>query len=478
MADGAISDASSGMSYTMTHQSAQVGVQNCGVCHLSALANATATPPDGTRWIPGVFHASVAPQPAACNDCHSVSVPPAPTQSAVSYALPAGATGSNERQWMSHGSWWLVGRDCATCHGADAAPGVTAWSNSDSFHAAVPGVTSCADCHGLPEGNNLPDGLTDSSLVSSAAGDGTSGVPAGTRDQMTHADLNALIYDCNFCHTQAGASPAPGVRGREWAQASFHASFGPANPLLIDGSFGRCSNCHMNVKPPPGFTVEDHSALSATPETQDCSSCHSWPGTGTSTEPNWLGATGFPQYIAVGGFTVPAPPAPAPVLEGAVANLPHPIVAAPCTACHVSEAGGKPAHGYDHASAVGRMNCNACHEAGSNLVGTVWNGARVESLGGGDTRPFTLPSVYAAYSNDSLIVPWPNHFYSSGTRTVDCSECHVVPPLYGATTTGSDYLRIGSGGRSSTGVWAFPHDQSAMTYPDTCRMCHGNNIPQ
>src|SRR5207253_283892 len=119
---------------------------------------------------------------------------------------------------------------------------------------------------------------------------------------------------------------------------------------------------------------------------------------------------------------------------------------APCTACHTSETGGKPAIGYDHASGVGMMYCNACHEAGSNLVGTVWNGATLESLGAGDTRPFTLPSVYAAYQGGSLHVTWPNHFYNSGTMTVDCRECHVVPPLYGATTTGSAYLKIGSGG--------------------------------
>ena len=112
-----------------------------------------------------------------------------------------------------------------------------------------------------------------------------------------------------------------------------------------------------------------------------------------------------------------------------------------------------------------------------NLVGTPWNGATAETSGAGDTRPFTLSSVYAAYNGDFLTVTWPNHFYDSGTKIVDCNECHLVPAGYGTTTTGPAYLRIGSGGSSSTGAWTFPHSRSAMTYPDTCRMCHGNNIP-
>ena len=56
---------------------------------------------------------------------------------------------------------------------------------------------------GTPPGtfDNQPEGLVDSSTVSSAAGDGTSGVLAGTRDQITHGDYNVTSYDCNTCHT-------------------------------------------------------------------------------------------------------------------------------------------------------------------------------------------------------------------------------------------------------------------------------------
>ena len=167
------------------------------------------------------------------------------------------------------------------------------------------------------------------------------------------------------------------------------------------------------------------------------------------------------------------------MIQGGIANLPHPTVAASvsCTSCHASTGGGRPATGYDHASALINTNCSACHEAGSDLVVAPWNGVTSEASGAGDTRPFTLASVYTAYSGGSLTVTWPNHFYNSGTKIVDCKECHVVPAGFGTTTTGPAYLNIGSGGRSSTGAWAFPHAQSQMTYPDTCRMCHGSNIP-
>src|SRR5205085_8476623 len=138
--------------------------------------NSSAAPLGNALWWPGAFHANVASQPLTCNDCHApVSLPATATQSAVSYLLSAGATGSNERQWMSHSSPSVVGKDCATCHAADAALFVPAWNNSDSFHAAVTGMTSCADCHRLPVSNNPPAGLTDSSLVSTPAGRRPSG---------------------------------------------------------------------------------------------------------------------------------------------------------------------------------------------------------------------------------------------------------------------------------------------------------------
>jgi hypothetical protein len=314
--------------------------------------------------------------------------------------------------------------------------------------------------------NNLPVGLTSSTTVTSAASDPTTGVPAGTLDQISHSDVNVTAHDCKFCHTQAGTSSVAGVAGKEWAQARFHASFTAATPLVIDGASGRCSNCHLNVKPTAAFTAFDHGAFTSVAGSQDCSACHSWPGTGSASAPNWLGAAGMPQYITVGGFTVPAPPASAPVLQVGIGNLPHPTSSSTCASCHTGGTGGKGAIGYDHASSLVTTSCNACHEAGTNLIGTKWNGATSASSGAGDSRPFTLTSITArrGTGGDTCTVTYPKHFYP-----VDCKECHSVPAGNGAVTTGTAY----------TSAWIFPHTTTKMSNPSTCNMCHtGASCPK
>jgi hypothetical protein len=375
---------------------------------------------------------------------------------------------------MSHTSAQVTGLDCVKCHAADAKTSGSAWSKTDSFHKAITSPTTCRECHGLTNGggstpgtnNNMPSGLTSSSTLTTASNDATTGVPSGTYDQINHGDVNVTSHDCKFCHTQYGASTTAGIQGKEWAQALFHANFNGSNPLVANGTTGRCSNCHLNVKPGASFTAFNHTGLTATSGTQDCSSCHSWPGTGTSSAPNWLGAVGgAPQYISVGGFTIPKPPsANTTTLQQGITNLPHPTVGTQaCTVCHGSSAGGKNAIGYDHASTLVNSNCGSCHEAGSNLVGTIWNGATTASSGAGDTRPFTLTSVTATYSGNRLTVTYPNHFYP-----VDCYQCHTAPTGKVATvTTGTTY----------TSAWTFPHNQRLMTNPSTCVMCHTNGIP-
>jgi hypothetical protein len=311
MADAARSDVSSGVNYTMKHASSQLTFQNCQVCHATALSKSANTPIASTLWQPGLFHPTLASQPSACLVCHAVSEPAsnAPTQSSVTYNLTLGGTSTNTAQWMNHGSSSVTGKDCVVCHAADAKTSGSAWSKSVSFHPQVSNPSSCKECHGLTNGggsvagtnNNLPVGLTNSSTVTSAAADSTTGVPAGTLDQITHADINVSSHDCNFCHTQQGVSTVAGVQGKEWAQASFHASFTSTNPLVMNGTTGRCSNCHMNVKPGASFAF-DHSTFSAASGSQDCSSCHSWPGTGTPVAANWLGAAAAPTTVTLTGW--------------------------------------------------------------------------------------------------------------------------------------------------------------------------------
>ena len=310
MADTAKSDLASGVNYTMKHASSQITVQNCKVCHATALSKSTTTPAVSTLWQGGLFHPSLTSQPSVCIACHAVSVPAAnaSTQSSWTYTLPPLAgTSTNAAQWMNHGSTSVAGKDCVVCHAADAKTSGSAWSKSDYFHAAVTNPSSCKECHGLTNGggsvagtkNNLPVGLTNSNTVTSAAADSTTGIAAGTFDQITHTDINVSNKDCNFCHTQKGVSTVAGVQGKEWAQAAFHASFTSANPLVINGTTGRCSNCHMNVKPGLSFTLFDHSAFTANSGTQDCNSCHMWPGTGTPTAANWLGASSAPPTVTL-----------------------------------------------------------------------------------------------------------------------------------------------------------------------------------
>ncbi len=311
MADVARSDVSSGVNYTMKHAASQVTFQNCQTCHTAALSKSANTPITSALWQGGLFHPALASQPAACVTCHAVSLPPsnAPTQSSVTYSLPLGGTSTNTVQWMNHGSSTVAGKDCVVCHAADAKTSGSAWSKSDSFHGHLANAVSCKECHGLTNGggsvagtnNNLPVGLTNSNTVTSAAADLTTGIPAGTRLQITHADINVSSHDCNFCHTQQGVSTVAGVQGKEWAQANFHMSFSSTNPLVMNGSTGRCSNCHMNIRPGASYSF-DHSTFTAAAGSQDCGSCHSWPGTGTPAIANWLGAAAAPDTVTLAGW--------------------------------------------------------------------------------------------------------------------------------------------------------------------------------
>jgi hypothetical protein len=315
----------------------------------------------------------------------------------------------------------------------------------------------------------MPNGLTDSTYITTASNDSTTGVAAGTHDQITHTDVNVTGHDCNFCHTQQGTSTVTGIQGHEWAQGTFHANFSTANPLLMDGATGRCSNCHLNVLPGSNFTPFNHTGLSNVSGTQDCSSCHYWPGGGGTGAPDWTGASVVPAYINVGGFNISEPPETSVVVEPNIANLPHPnATPSGCTTCHTTgtyvapSQGGTAAAGYDHASAAENNGCNSCHEAGTNLLSTGWNGSTTQAGAAGDSRPYTLTSVRAYYSGDSCNVTYANHFYP-----VDCYQCHTPPTGIAFVTTGTTYLGNGGSGR-----WTFPHKTSDMTNPTTCNMCH------
>jgi hypothetical protein len=297
-----IADTISGTAFAMKHESSQLGAQKCPTCHTGAKAVRSQLPATWQLWSPATYHATVNMQPLSCVDCHLVSLPAAgaPTQSAISYTFNAGGTATNAAQWMNHGSSQVVGKDCVACHAGDATATVTAWSKSTSLHAGGRTPTTCQECHGLTNGggtapgdrNNLPAGLTNSTTPTSASS--ATGIPAGTLSQITHADINVSSRDCGSCHTQLGAAPSGALKGMEWAQAQFHANFLTATALVLNGTTGRCSNCHMSDTPKSTYRTFNHAGLSSASGTRDCSACHTYPGTGTVASPNWLGGSMTP----------------------------------------------------------------------------------------------------------------------------------------------------------------------------------------
>lgn len=250
----------------MSHVS-DYAVQDCMACH--SLPNTTqANSPAITDWSGGLYHGKIITTPNSCVDCHTGQKPSGVTVSSV------------DTQHMSHQSSNL-GTECATCHLNDQNSYPRAWQKNTLLHSYLSNPNSCQDCHGLTNGggsiagtnNDLPAGLTysDTKTTSSVA-------PINTFDQITHKDINVVGKDCNLCHSQIGAS------GNKWKSGQFHTK---VTNLNLNGTSGRCDNCHMNIKPTVSVSGMDHSTIG----TQDCSACHNYPGTGTQAAGNWLGAT-------------------------------------------------------------------------------------------------------------------------------------------------------------------------------------------
>lgn len=468
MADSAKADVASSPAtrYVMKHRSSRVTIQACDTCHTEALSKSTAGL-TVAQWQTGTLHPTVPTQPTACNDCHTVTTPAGTTQSTTIYLMAQGATSSNGAQRMSHAASTVMGKDCVVCHAADAKTTGSAWSRDISFHAnTTAGVTTCNPCHGggTPgTNNNMPAGLTDSRTMTTS-----SASPANTPDQLTHADTNVARFECNFCHTQVGVSTAPGVQGKEWAQASFHKNFTASSPLVIvltGTATGRCSNCHMNVKPGTNSTVQDHSAYTTT-SAQDCSACHAWPGTSTTT-PNWKGATGA---HASSGSTASSTldcntchgqmgnssahlSVPASTHFGGVTN------GNSCISCHVNFAGFKGTTTnllYKHTNAMANASgCVTCHAFVSQAYTTLTTTPSLTRpvSAGGHTFSQTL-NVTGAFDDESFTAA------HTATKMTACGACHQY-----ATTT------------ATTNIWAFKHRPSNPGISNGenssgCNSCH------
>jgi len=148
----------------------------------------------------------------------------------------------------------------------------------------VPGLTN----GGAPwrHNNNLPVASPTASTLTSAAADAATGIPAGTLDQITHADINVSSHDCNFCHTQRASRQLPACKagnGRSRVPRELHVCE-PTGEIRHDGA---CSNCHITSNPRDVFTAFDHSAFSATPG-PGLQLVPLVAGTATATAANWL----------------------------------------------------------------------------------------------------------------------------------------------------------------------------------------------
>jgi predicted CxxxxCH...CXXCH cytochrome family protein len=466
MADGARADLTSVTRYQMQHRSAQITFQKCSTCHTTAFGRSAMMPADASRWNPGAYHASIGAQPSQCSECHGVAQPASSTQGTISYSLAMGMTTTNQLQWMNHASSALGGKDCASCHAADATSSASAFSKTTKFHGVVASVTTCRECHGLANGkgssvgadNNMPSGLTDSSVVTSA--DSTTGVAAGTHDQISHADINVSANDCALCHTQQGPSTAAGVQGKEWTQARFHQNFSANTPLVLNGSTGRCSNCHINVKPTSVFST-DHSAYTATSPT-DCSSCHTWPGTNPAT-PNWLGAKGaHASSGSTAGSTLDCSTCHgmngSSSMRLAVPTASHfggTSDGNTCISCHVdftAFSGTVSVTKYTHTnSAANASGCQMCHQYQGGLYTTLTTTPILQYPTTSGGHQFSQSHQVTARQQTS------SHTDSSFTS---CGACHQ----YTTTTSG-------------TTVWTYVHDPSNPGINNSrssngCNWCH------
>ncbi len=465
-----VADVASGSLTAMKHRSSLVTLQACATCHTGALAKGTTTPRAVSLWRPGAYHPSLGTtQPATCLDCHSASDPTTATQSTVTYTLSQGATATNGGQWMNHADPPTASKDCATCHTGDAKASGSAWSRSSTYHAHASTPGACARCHGLTNGkgttpgtnNNLPSGLVDSVTLTTS-----SAAAAGTHDQLSHTDVNVSGKDCGACHTQKGPSTVAGVQGKEWAQAAFHMNFTTASPLVMNGTTGRCSNCHLNVKPGTSYTTFNHSAFSGT-SAQDCSSCHTWPGTSTTT-PNWKGAAGMPHGTSgsTATSTLDCATCHGPTgtaserISGAVSSHFGGVSNGNrCTSCHVDFSGFTGTTAvlkYGHTNATANSGgCRTCHAFASSLYTTLTTTPKLShpTATGASTFSQTF-SVTGTNSNDSFT---DTH---AGTKLTLCGSCHQ----YTSTT-------------ASTNIWSFVHkpNNPGITNSKTtngCNECH------
>ncbi len=372
---------------------------DCSACHAMTNATIAGKAAATASWSGGLFHKFQSPTAiTSCSDCHTAKPTTAPTVS------------SNDSQHMNHTSTF-VSANCYQCHKNDLVAGATpttaSWSKSDLFHVAgststVAGgtVSSCQECHGLSNGggsvagtnNDIPAALTTSSFLSSYPT--TNATSKVLYDQVIHTDINIAGKDCNTCHS---SNANIGMAGTKWKGAGFH-----ANSTALNASTS-CLSCHSNILAyirANGNIAngQDHSTTGI--GTQDCKTCHTFPGTGVigsaTNPPNWLGAAGgIPATVTL------LPPTGTTRTAITVA---HPALGTnvTCVSCHGATVTSKVV-GMDHTALTTGMACVYCHYTSQQNVLTA-----------------SIPS--GAWSGKGLHSG--DGFNNAGTQ--DCKDCHYV----------------------------------------------------
>ncbi len=473
MADATKSDLANANGSVMAHKSTLVTNQNCSTCHASALSKSTTTPVTAALFKTGQFHANLASQPTSCNECHSNSKPATTKPSSTVYTLALGATSTNQAQYANHATAAVTGKDCSVCHLADAKKTGAAWSPSTPLHAFATGLTTCDGCHGTTNGlgtvigtnNNLPLGLTNSTTVTTASNNAATGIAVGTLDQIDHSDLNVTKYNCNLCHTQAGPSNVVGVKGKEWAVASFHKNLTGANALVANGTTARCSHCHMNVKPTNAFTTRDHSGFTNT-SPEDCAGCHAYPAWPTTADkPHGDSGTTAGATYDCNSCHGQGGSASVHLSVPAASHYGGNFKGNTCISCHINYAGFKGTtanllYGHTGFSTTSSTNCGLCHAFSSGTYTTLTSTPKLTFPVSGQASQFSqATSVTARFNGEGFTS---NH---QNTNMTDCSTCH----RYVSTT-------------ATTNVWSWVHQGTVSTKSDAtfafargangCSMCH------
>jgi hypothetical protein len=206
------------------------------------------------------------PQPTqGCRDCHEAT-------------RPTGIVGPTSLQPMNHEVGFespttvagapvtgVKDMDCSTCHHNPGGGFSDGRFHGNTATAVLP---DCVSCH----------------YVTMADGD-SADVTSGTAYRMKHTSLQLTFQTCTTCHATALANAAT-IAAESWKPGRYHG--------VLATQPTACNDCHTVSLPPTdalSSPVFDHGALGRGTDRRDCGDCHTFPGTGTPTAPNWLGAT-------------------------------------------------------------------------------------------------------------------------------------------------------------------------------------------